>query len=444
MTIKRILYHQLTFLTLVGLLLPDKSFAQCSTPVFSENFDIPTNTNISLNNSTLPAGETKGDYAASCGGSVSYTNRANCCGGVTNDWRSNTNYITTSPSKDETGWATTGHGSGDMTDFALMVYGSCGLPYGTVWCTNITVAAGDIYDFSAWYTSPWLSPGSTNNPGIWLSINGVQISPTAIVVERTATTSVTNPTPYYQQDCKYTIPAGTSGSVPFCIGMSQTCDNVTYGTCATGGGNDFLVDDIVINKCSAGTTNACTYQGTSLPVTLLNFTAIKTSASTATLQWETSSEKNSSYFSVEKSFDGVHFSEIGMVKAYGNSSSPITYKFNMDFNATSYYRLKIMDFDGSYTYSNIRALEQKDNISSVRIVESRLEISASVNEDTEWSVSIYSLLGQEYYHEKLSLKKGLNSLSKELDFHGSQGAKIIRIIDSQGTEITSQVMIIEQ
>jgi hypothetical protein len=408
-------------------------FSQCTTTVFSENFNVAGNTNNNLNNTTLPAGETKGTYNTVGGGSISVTNNADCCGGATNNWKSN--------SSRNPGWGPTGNDGGDITDFALMVYGGSTVANGTVWCTNITVAAGDIYDFSAFYTSPWLESGIRNNPGLWLSINGVQISPTAIVVSSTSTTSTTSYTPYLQQACTYTIPSGTSGSVPFCIGMAQTCNNTTWGTCATGSGNDFLVDDILIKKCTGGTAIACTYQGTTTPVTLISFTAIKTSASTATLQWETATEKNTSYFSVEKSFDGIHFSEIGMVKAYGNSSSLITYKFNMDFNATAYYRLKIMDFDGSYTYSNIQALEQKDNISSVRIADGRLEISASVSEGREWIVSVYSMLGQELFHEKLNLKAGLNSFTRDLPAVETNTARIVKIIDSHdGSQVLSRVI----
>lgn len=66
------------------------------------------------------------------------------------------------------------------------------------------------------------------------------------------------------------------------------------------------------------------------------------------LYWNTASEKNSDYFTIEKSLDGKHWEEIGTVKGAGNSEYEITYQYiDFDFRKTiNYYRLKQTDFDG--------------------------------------------------------------------------------------------------
>ncbi len=90
-----------------------------------------------------------------------------------------------------------------------------------------------------------------------------------------------------------------------------------------------------------------------LPIQLQNFTyaIIK---KTVQLQWQTTTEINSNYFSIERSADGVNFSSIGKVDATGNSNRLQDYAF-VDNNPknTNYYRLKEVDFDGKYIYSKI-------------------------------------------------------------------------------------------
>ncbi len=92
-----------------------------------------------------------------------------------------------------------------------------------------------------------------------------------------------------------------------------------------------------------------------LPIELANFTASLQNNSVAELQWETYSEQNSSYFEIEKSVDNAgEFIPIGTVKAAGTSTELNSYIFeDENWNSDSYYRLKIVDNDGTLSYSEI-------------------------------------------------------------------------------------------
>ena len=73
------------------------------------------------------------------------------------------------------------------------------------------------------------------------------------------------------------------------------------------------------------------------------------------LNWATSSEKNNDFFIVERSSNGIDFTELGTVSGNGNSSQVNAYSF-VDRNpnaGTNYYRLKQFDKDGKYSYSSI-------------------------------------------------------------------------------------------
>jgi hypothetical protein len=98
---------------------------------------------------------------------------------------------------------------------------------------------------------------------------------------------------------------------------------------------------------------------TDLPVSLLSFTATK-EGNKNLLQWTTGQEVNSSYFRVERSSDGVNFTGIGQVGAAGNSSVAKNYSLvdAKPVNGTNYYRLKMVDKDGEFSYSEIRTINE--------------------------------------------------------------------------------------
>lgn len=110
-----------------------------------------------------------------------------------------------------------------------------------------------------------------------------------------------------------------------------------------------------VTTCNPSGTTFC---NTVTPVTLLYFGA-SVQGEKVLLNWATATEKNSSFFSVEKSVDGVNFKEIGQQTAAGNSFIRINYSFT-DKNPTvgrSYYRLKAVDFDGYTEYFNVDIID---------------------------------------------------------------------------------------
>ena len=97
-----------------------------------------------------------------------------------------------------------------------------------------------------------------------------------------------------------------------------------------------------------------------LPVKLKNFTA-RAEGITAKLDWNTSSEQNSSHFNVERSLDGNSFVVAGKVNAAGNSSSNRVYAFadnlaKVPHTGVVYYRLNMIDKDGKAAYSEVKSI----------------------------------------------------------------------------------------
>ncbi len=98
----------------------------------------------------------------------------------------------------------------------------------------------------------------------------------------------------------------------------------------------------------------------SLPIKLVSFTATLNNNNKVDLNWVTSTEINVSHFEVERSTDGINFSEAAMVFAYGNTTETKTYSVANDISDVKtgivYYRLRSVDIDGKSQYSQIRII----------------------------------------------------------------------------------------
>lgn len=103
-----------------------------------------------------------------------------------------------------------------------------------------------------------------------------------------------------------------------------------------------------------------------LPVNLVTFSG-NYKNETSYLKWETSDEINTDYFVLERSSGNEDFTSIGTIYAKGSVSQKTKYNFDDETAATLgvnklNYRLKIVDRDGTYSYSNIVVINISGNI----------------------------------------------------------------------------------
>jgi hypothetical protein len=127
-----------------------------------------------------------------------------------------------------------------------------------------------------------------------------------------------------------------------------TTGSATSGTITTGNFTSF----------SPATFGSSSFSENPLPVVLLSFTA-KENAGLVNLFWQTATEINADGYEIEYAADGENFIMIGKVKAAGNSNSLLNYTFNHTTPAQgkNYYRLKMIDLDGTFEYSEVRLVE---------------------------------------------------------------------------------------
>jgi len=140
---------------------------------------------------------------------------------------------------------------------------------------------------------------------------------------------------------------------------------------------------------------------TPLPVELTSFTA-SSKGNVVELTWQTATEKNSSYFEVQRKADQNSWTTIGKVSAAGTTTEKAKYSFTEKDvkGAIAYYRLKMVDLDGSYSYS----IEVEANVDlPVRFELSQnypnpfnpsTTIKYAVPVDSKVRLEIYSMLGE--------------------------------------------------
>ena len=156
----------------------------------------------------------------------------------------------------------------------------------------------------------------------------------------------------------------------------------------------------IANNSTRYITIASIDAATPLPIELLNFRANTISNQEVELNWQTVSEINNDYFTIERSKNGIDWTEVTTVNGSGNSSTLLTYN-SIDrepYLGISYYRLNQTDFDGQYSYSEIRSVKIEGLGNPLIVlypnpVENKISIEA---DDQELSVVIvFNVLGQD-------------------------------------------------
>jgi len=157
--------------------------------------------------------------------------------------------------------------------------------------------------------------------------------------------------------------AGGGKGVVIFTQQSSTPSNLTaINSNGTGGSNSNASGSSVAGSgsgtASSGTSGVILGGFSVLPVKLTNF-IVSGDSKIAVINWNTAEETNFAYFIVERSTDnGTSFSAIGSLQAKGNNSA---YHMTDNLgivrnNGVLYYRLKMVDVDGRYQYSDIRIL----------------------------------------------------------------------------------------
>ena len=195
-----------------------------------------------------------------------------------------------------------------------------------------------------------------------------------------------------------------------------------------------------VNEFSGGGGGGGNGGGVPFPILLVDFSGYNDNVVNR-LQWTTEMELNTDKFVVERSIGNQFFEVIGEVSATGNSTSTQNYAFNdRTFAAnTNYYRLKMLDKDGTFSYSKtIEIATNKLNV-SIYPNPAQNEVFISGSFPTNAKVSISNMLGQEVLRENLDINRqtavSLQNISK--------GIYMLNILNEKGAILHSEKLVKE-
>jgi hypothetical protein len=177
-----------------------------------------------------------------------------------------------------------------------------------------------------------------------------------------------------------------------------------------------------------------------LPVVLTSF-AGQVSAAGNVLHWNTASEANNDHFEIERSTNGQDFVQIGRTAGAGTTASTHAYQFTDAAQATtSYYRLRQVDFDGTFSYSPVVALAASNTLTASQanasaypsIFDGTLYVAgATGTEAAPATVALYSAAGQPVYSQALTLNAVPQALPELPAL--APGLYILRLTTAAGT-----------
>lgn len=148
-----------------------------------------------------------------------------------------------------------------------------------------------------------------------------------------------------------------------------------------------------------------------LPVKLISFNASVNLDQTVQLAWMTNLDDHANYFGIEKSSDNKHFTEIHRTTAFktGDYAAEYEYTDEHPINGINYYRLKIVDDDGEYSYSAINMI-RINNVKAPSLYPNPASGIVKIEKGTDkvQSVRFYNEMGQ--LVKSVSNKNGDNIL----------------------------------
>ena len=330
---------------LAQISIPNTSFS------YIETFDSYNPSNSTNFNNTIPSG-----WTGTSSGTASYQGQGTGTGNAGGYWA-----------------------YGTSSEFSLGALRS-GTPGNITYTVSFTNNTGKIitqlsisYDFEQWRYA--------NTSGFTVTATGLG-SANVSGLSQAGTSSGTN---------------GTPTTTPMSVNLSglSVADGATFSlrfltSDPSGSDNGIAIDYFVLNGIVV------------LPISLKSFTATPLDRSAALLSFATALEQNNDYFSIERSTDGLRFSEIGRVQGAGNSLQTREYSYtdNTPLRGINYYRLKQVDYDGKYTFSPVVSLnfDGTDRGNGVRLspqpVKDQLSVTLeqAFQQDARWE--LYDLSGR--------------------------------------------------
>lgn len=249
------------------------------------------------------------------------------------------------------------------------------------------------------------------------------------------TITLNDNSPLTTQTATIKIPAGKS--------IQQL---VFHFTGASGDGKTgIFFDALSIVGAPYAYNNGCTMRvASTLPLKLVSFSGSQTN-NKAQLSWQVAENETGDHFEIERSADGRNFYAASVVFTTDKQGTE-SYSFRdaKEITANTYYRLKMINKDGTTTSSKIVSIVTNAGASKSLVllqnpVISDLQFTYQSAVAEVSSVVLYNLSGVKMYSTHIQVQKGSNSFSLPVNNHLSTGTYLMEVANSTGKLVTKML-----
>lgn len=178
-------------------------------------------------------------------------------------------------------------------------------------------------------------------------------------------------------------------------------NNWIFYSLSTQNNTSLLLNDNWVANREDNNISACLV----LPMRLVMF-SVKKSLKTNVLQWGTIDEMNTHRFDIERSLNGSHYNRISTVKA---GFTNYTFTDEQPLPGINYYRLKVIDNDGKFSYSAVKSVNNYPGI-GVSIypnpVPGKLQVQMESDQQMNLQLRVFNSIGQTLLTTSLSIPAG--------------------------------------
>ncbi|HLP50278.1 MAG TPA: T9SS type A sorting domain-containing protein, partial [Chitinophagales bacterium] len=185
-----------------------------------------------------------------------------------------------------------------------------------------------------------------------------------------------------------------------------------------------------------------------LPVEMIYLQADAVNNAFIRVTWATAIEINNDGFEVERSVDGQNWTQIGYVDGHDNSTVQNNYKFddmNVSPNVVYYYRLRQVDNDGAFEYTDIVSARLTGEISfsvaefvpNPTMAKTNLVITGTKEQDI--TITFHNIVGQKVLEGHYGVNKGANRI--EFDLGQLASGTYTAIVSSANEVYTRKVVL---
>ena len=164
------------------------------------------------------------------------------------------------------------------------------------------------------------------------------------------------------------------------------------------------------------------------------------------LEWKVQDNQLAQFFEIQKSFDGINFTTVGMVE---KQPSAAFYTFQLNTEITrdkNYYRVRLVNINGSQSYSSLLRLSSSSsfNTNTVTIypnpVKDKICVQVSALRNTKIQVDIYDVTGKQLLSVNRFVEKGINVVGLE-DLAKMPNGVCVVVIHLDGEVIRQKIII---